>query len=61
MVPMSDDTLEDVEDALSTILQEAITADLGTAEVVAIEHSCQSIHAKFGGESPDDIYPDGGG
>ena len=49
---------ERVERALTVILEEIDVEELDAGERAAVEHSCQSIHAKFGGEGPESIYPD---
>jgi hypothetical protein len=52
------DAPDDVEDALCTILSHLDAEETPAQKRVAIEQKCQAIHALFGGDDPDDIYPD---
>lgn len=50
---------EQVEQALQTILDELGDHGLDASQRCSVEIDCQQIHATFGGESPDPIYPEG--
>jgi len=52
------DTPDDVEHALETILSHLDTDKQNAQKRASIEQKCQAIHALFGGERPEDIYPD---
>jgi hypothetical protein len=52
------DAPDNVESALQTILGELDVDDMDAQKRAAIEQKCQAIHALFGGEGPDAIYPD---
>ena len=52
------DAPDDVEDALKTILSHVDAETTPAQKRVAIEQKCQAIHALFGGEGPEGIYPD---
>lgn len=56
---MSDDEhLAEVETVLQDVLATARDADLDAGELIVVEQGAQRIHAAFGGEGPDAIYPD---
>lgn len=59
---MSDDVPPAVVGALKTVLEHVDTERFPDSEArVEIEYNCQNIHAKFGGEAPEEIYPDSDG
>lgn len=55
---MSDGAPEDVERALRTILAELGDHGLDADERSTVERNCQHIHAAFGGNAAEEIYPD---
>jgi len=52
------DAPDDVGDALHTILSHIDKDTMAPQKRVAIEQKCQEIHSLFGGDGPEDIYPE---
>lgn len=55
---MSD--LRKVVSALQDVLEEVDAGEMDAEERANVEHHCQHIHAIFGGQGPEAIYPDDG-
>lgn len=55
---MGDGAPESVEHALRMVLSELGDHDMDPGERATVERDCQRIHAAFGGNGPEEIYPE---